>query len=182
MRNVLLIAVLTALLVGFTGCGKELNDGNFVNFWLELVKVDSQEEADKILDDYGWTDEEFETYFNELMADEERVDKLIVSIAEKNEDAAFALLTVFVGAKIDDAKFVEVWLKTFDEMDDEAAYATALKEYDLTPDDINAFIKNMLNDEDRLQKITADITNKDIGAGLTFASKVLDIGMEGLNP
>jgi hypothetical protein len=95
-----------------------------------------------------------------------------------------AVVLTFVGcggAKIDDAKFIEVWVKTYDKMDDEAAYAAALKEYDLTPDDINAFVKDMLNDEDRSQKISEEITTKDLGAGLALAGKVLEIGLEGLN-
>jgi hypothetical protein len=91
-----------------------------------------------------------------------------------------AVVLTFVGcggAKIDDAKFVDVWLKTYDKMDDEAAYAEALKEYDLTPDDIDAFVKDMLNDEDRSQKISEEITTKDLGAGLALAGKVLEIGL-----
>jgi hypothetical protein len=95
-----------------------------------------------------------------------------------------AVVLTFVGcggAKIDDAKFIEVWVATYDKMDDETAYAEALKEYDLTPDDINAFIKDMLEDEDRSQKIAEDITNKDLGAGLALAGKVLEIGLEDLD-
>ncbi|MCX7021916.1 MAG: hypothetical protein NTW26_06550 [bacterium] len=91
-----------------------------------------------------------------------------------------AVFLTFVGcggAKIDDAKFVEIWLKTYDKMDDEAAYATALKEYDTTPDDINAFIKDMLTDDKRSQKISEEITTKDLGAGLALAGKVLEIGL-----
>jgi len=84
-------------------------------------------------------------------------------------------------AKIDDAKFVEVWVATYDKMDDEAAYAAALKEYNLTPDDIDAFVKDMLNDEDRSEKITEEITTKDLGAELAFTGKLLEIGLESLN-
>jgi len=96
-----------------------------------------------------------------------------------------AVVLTFVGcggAKIDDAKFVEVWVATYDKIDDEAAYAEALKEYNLTPDDIDAFIKDMLNDEDRLQKITEDMTTKDVGAAFALTIKEALIGLEeGLN-
>jgi hypothetical protein len=94
------------------------------------------------------------------------------------------LLVAFVGcggAKIEDDKFVEVWLDTYDKMDDEEAYAEALKEYDLTPDDIDAFVKDMLEDEERSEKITDQITTKDLGAGLALAGKVLEIGLAELD-
>ncbi|MCK4595072.1 hypothetical protein KAU45_11260 [bacterium] len=95
-----------------------------------------------------------------------------------------ALVLTFVGcggAKIEDDKFVEVWLDTYDEMDDDEAYAAALKEYDLTPDDIDGFVKDMLEDEERSEKITTDITTKDLGAGLALAGKVLEIGLSELD-
>jgi len=96
MRKFLLLTLVLAVGLFFTGCGKELNDENFAEFWLEAFKVENEEDAQKLADDYGWTDEDMDKYFDELMADEPRADKLIDSIAEKNEDAAFALeLTLF---------------------------------------------------------------------------------------
>jgi hypothetical protein len=96
MRKFLLLTIVLAVGLFFTGCGKELNDENFAEFWLEAFKVETEEDAQKLADDYGWTDEDMDKYFEELMADEARADKLIDSIAEKNEDAAFALeLTLF---------------------------------------------------------------------------------------
>ena len=96
MRKFLLLTLVLAVGLFFTGCGKELNDENFAEFWLEAFKVENEADAQKLADDYGWTDEDMDKYFDELMADEPRADKLIDSIAEKNEDAAFALeLTLF---------------------------------------------------------------------------------------
>ncbi len=93
------------------------------------------------------------------------------------------LVVTFVGCggtKIEDDKFVEVWLDTYDEMGDDEVYAAALEEYDLTPDDIDDFVKDMLQDEERSEKVTEDITTKDLGAGLAFAGKVLEIGLSEL--
>jgi len=96
MRKLLLLTFVIAVGLFFTGCGKELNDENFAAFWLEAVEVESEADAQKLADDYGWTDEQMEKYFEELKADEERADKLIDSVAEKNEEAAFALeMTLF---------------------------------------------------------------------------------------
>jgi len=75
---------------------KVLNDENFAAFWLEAFKVETEADAQKLADDYGWTDEELEKYFDELKGNERRADKLIDAVAEKNEDAAFALeMTLF---------------------------------------------------------------------------------------
>ncbi|MCX7021915.1 MAG: hypothetical protein NTW26_06545 [bacterium] len=96
MRKFLLLTVVIAVGLFFTGCGKELNDENFATFWLDAFKVENEADAQKLADDYGWTDEDMNKYFEELKADETRAGKLIDSIAEKNEDAAFALeLTLF---------------------------------------------------------------------------------------
>lgn len=96
MRKILLLTVVLAIGLFFTGCGKELNDENFAAFWLEAFKVETEADAQKLADDYGWTDEDMDKYFEELKADEPRADKLIESITEKNEDAGFALeLTLF---------------------------------------------------------------------------------------
>jgi len=96
MRKILLLTVVLAVGLFFTGCGKELNDENFAAFWLEAFKVETEADAQKLADDYGWTDEDMDKYFEELKADEPRADKLIESITEKNEDAGFALeLTLF---------------------------------------------------------------------------------------
>jgi hypothetical protein len=96
MRKILLLTVVLAVGLFFTGCGKELNDENFAAFWLEAFKVETEADAQKLADDYGWTDEDMDKYFEELKADEPRADKLIASINEKTEDAGFALeLTLF---------------------------------------------------------------------------------------
>ncbi|HUT99192.1 MAG TPA: hypothetical protein VM054_08965 [bacterium] len=96
MRKFLLLTFVVAVGLFFTGCGKELNDENFAAFWLDAFKVENEADAQKLADDYGWTDEDMDKYFEELKADEARADKLIASISEKNEDAGFALeLTLF---------------------------------------------------------------------------------------
>jgi hypothetical protein len=96
MRKFLLLTFVLAVGLFFTGCGKELNDENFAEYWLEAFKVENEADAQKLADDYGWTAEDLNKYFEELKGDEERADKLIDSISEKNEDAGFALeLTLF---------------------------------------------------------------------------------------
>ena len=96
MRKILLLTFVLAVGLLFAGCGKELNDENFAAYWLDAFKVETEEDAQKLADDYGWTAEDMDKYFEELKADEARADKLIDSVAEKNEDAAFALeLTLF---------------------------------------------------------------------------------------
>ncbi len=95
-----------------------------------------------------------------------------------------ALVLTFIGcggAKIEDDKFVEVWLDTYDDMGDDEVYAAALKEYDLTSDDVDSFILDMLEDEERSENITKEITEKDLGAGLSFAGKVLEITLSELD-
>ncbi|MCK4595073.1 hypothetical protein KAU45_11265 [bacterium] len=96
MRKFLLLALVAAIGLFFTGCGKELNDDNFVDYWVDIFNVESVEDAEKIADDYGWSGEDLDKYFDELMEDEERADAVIEAIEEKDEDAAFALeMTLF---------------------------------------------------------------------------------------
>jgi hypothetical protein len=96
MRKILLLTVVLAVGLFFTGCGKELNDENFAAYWLEAFKVENEADAQKLADDYGWTADDLNKYFEELKADEARADKVISSISETNKDAAFALeLTLF---------------------------------------------------------------------------------------
>lgn len=96
MRKFLLLALVAAIGLFFTGCGKELNDDNFVDYWVDIFNVESVDDAEKIADDYGWSGEDLDAYFDELMEDEERADKVIEAIEEKDEDAAWALeMTLF---------------------------------------------------------------------------------------
>ncbi len=96
MRKFLLLALVAAIGLFFTGCGKELNDDNFVDYWVDIFNVESVEDAEKIADDYGWSGEDLDKYFDELMEDEERADAVIEAIEEKDEDASFALeMTLF---------------------------------------------------------------------------------------
>ncbi len=96
MRKFLLLALVAAIGLFFTGCGKELNDDNFVDYWVDLFNVENVDDAEKIADDYGWSGEDLDKYFEELMEDEERADKVIEAIEEKDEDAAWALeMTLF---------------------------------------------------------------------------------------
>jgi len=96
MRKFLLLALVAAVGLFFTGCGKELNDENFAAYWLEVFKVENEADAQKLLDDYGWTAEDMDKYFEELKGDQERADKLIDSISAKDAVAASTLeLTLF---------------------------------------------------------------------------------------
>ncbi len=96
MRKFLLLALVAAIGLFFTGCGKELNDDNFVDYWVDIFNVESVDDAEKIADEYGWSGEDLDAYFEELMEDEERGDAVIEAIEEKDEDAAWALeLTLY---------------------------------------------------------------------------------------
>jgi len=76
--------------------GRLLNDENFAAYWLEVFKVENEADAQKLADDYGWTAEDMDKYFEELKADEARADKLIDSISAKDAVAASTLeLTLF---------------------------------------------------------------------------------------
>jgi hypothetical protein len=96
MKKFLLLAFVAAVGLSLIGCGKELNDENFATYWLEAFKVENEADAQKLADDYGWTADDMNKYFEELKADQPRADKLIESINAKNQDAGFALeLTLF---------------------------------------------------------------------------------------
>jgi len=156
------VVVITGALL-FTGCSRELNDENFVDFWLEAYK--GEEDVQKLRDDYGWTAEDMSNYFEELKGDEERADKLIEAVAEKDEDAAFALGRAFY--PLDDERFVWVWLNTYDIRDDEEANTAALKEYYLTPDDIGTYMLEHIWDDAWVQNIFQSLGGF-TEAGLSF--------------
>ena len=94
MRKTLMFVLAAVLGLMLTGCGKELNDENFVAYWLDSYDVTNEEEAQKVADEYGWSGEELDDYFVELEDDEERAEKVIDMVAEKDEAASFALAMV----------------------------------------------------------------------------------------
>jgi hypothetical protein len=96
MRNVLLIAVLAAFLVGFTGCGKELNDESFADFWVEYSAAADDTAQEKVMDSYGWTEEDLDAYIKDLTADETRVQNLYEALKAKDENAALAFTFLIV--------------------------------------------------------------------------------------
>ncbi len=91
MRKSLPFVLLAALALLIAGCGKELNDENFVDYWIASVNAGTEEDAAAIADEYGWTTEEVDAYLEELGDDEDRAEKVIEDVEAKDEAAAFAL-------------------------------------------------------------------------------------------
>jgi|GEM_PF-4786699 len=96
MRNVLLIAVLTAFVLGFSGCGKELNDESFADFWVEYSAAADDTAQEKVMDSYGWSEEDLDAYVEDLSTDEERVQNLYEALKAKDENAALAFTFLIV--------------------------------------------------------------------------------------
>ncbi len=91
MRKFLALTLIVAFGLIITGCGKELNDENFVEFWIKSYNIENEEEAQKVADEYGWSQEDMDNYYDELADDPDRAEKVVDMVAEKDEDAAFVL-------------------------------------------------------------------------------------------
>jgi hypothetical protein len=91
MKRILPSVLAVLFLLGFSGCGKELNDENFADFWVEYSAAKGDAAQEKVMDSYGWTKEQMDIYFEELKGNEERADRLIDTIAEENEQSASTL-------------------------------------------------------------------------------------------
>ncbi|MCX7022222.1 MAG: hypothetical protein NTW26_08150 [bacterium] len=91
MKRILVVFLAVLFLLCVSGCSKELNDENFVAFFLELgTKDDPGADFDKVLDSYGWSAEDFETYVNKLIMDEGRVNRIRGILLEENMTTALA--------------------------------------------------------------------------------------------
>jgi len=90
MKRILPSVLAVLFLLGFSGCGKVLNDENFVDFWVETYDKDYKY-TEELAEDYGWSHVDRVRYLEELKGDDERATFVYEAVAEKNEDAAYLL-------------------------------------------------------------------------------------------
>jgi len=178
MKRILSCILAVLLLLGLSGCTKELNDENFADFWVDVGKqmrsgeIKNMGDIIKLADDdYGWAEEDMNNYCYELMDDEERADNVIKAVVEKDEDIAFVLGQVLF--PLDDERFVQVWQNTYDSRDDEVAYTDALKGYYLIPDDIDGYMSTYAMDDAWQENILKQLGGFLTDAGMKFSVEMM---------
>jgi hypothetical protein len=190
MRNVLLIAVLTAFLVGFTGCGKELNDENFADFWIEYSAAADDTAQEKVMDSYGWTEEDLDAYVKELTADEGRVQKLYEALKAKDEKAALDFTFLIVpegvlddatlgdlgnipyveggGTAMTDALLAELFVKIYPEEPNSPAALAIYPDYGVTGEQVEGYFDAVADDPVHAAAVSALIHGLDPAKGDDF--------------
>jgi hypothetical protein len=188
MRNVLLIAVLTAFLVGFSGCGKELNDENFADFWIEYSAAADDTAQEKVMDSYGWTEEDLDAYVKELTTDEGRVQKLYEALKAKDENAALAFTFLIVpdealgttpedlgnipyvegSTPMTDELLAELFVKIYPENYNSQAAEAIYPDYGVTEPQVEAYFFSVKEDPAHCAAVSALIHGLDPAKGDDF--------------
>jgi hypothetical protein len=191
MRNLLLIAVLAAFLIGFTGCGKELNDENFADFWVEYSAAADDTAQEKVMDSYGWTEEDLDAYVKELTADEGRVQKLYEVLKAKDENAALAFTFLIVPeggtgptpedlgnipyvegssteVRMTDELLAELFVKIYPENYNSPAALEVYKGYGVTEPQVEGYFTGVKMDPAHCAKVSALIHGLDPAKGDEF--------------
>ncbi|HUT99190.1 MAG TPA: hypothetical protein VM054_08955 [bacterium] len=190
MRNVLLIAALTAFLVGFTGCGKELNDENFADFWVEYSAAADDTAQEKVMDSYGWKEDDLDAYVKELTADEERVQKLYDALKAKDENAALAFTFLIVPGEVldgaipgdlgaipyveggttamTDALLAELFVKIYPEEPNSPAALAVYPEYGVTGEQVEGYFDTVADDPAHAAAVSVLVHGLDPEKGAEF--------------
>ncbi|MCX7021917.1 MAG: hypothetical protein NTW26_06555 [bacterium] len=190
MRKVLLIAVLTAFLAGFSGCGKELNDENFAGFWVEYSAAADDAAQQKVMESYGWTEGDLDAYVKELTADEGRVQKLYEALKAKDENAALSFTFLIVpdaaldgtnpddlgnipyveggGTAMTDALLAELFVKIYPEEPNSPAALAIYPEYGVTGKQVEGYFNNVKADPAHCAAVSALIHGLDPAKGDDF--------------
>jgi hypothetical protein len=193
MRNSLIIAALTALLLGLTGCGKELNDETFVDFWLEYTGAESDTAEEEVMDSYGWTEDELDAYVEELSADEGRVQKMYEVLMEKDEEAALAFTFLVVpqdefnemvlggleealgelGEVVEevpmtDELLAELFVKIYPENPNSPLAQPIYEEYGVTGEQVEGYFDEMAQDPEHCAAVSALVHELDPEKGAAF--------------
>lgn len=100
MRKVLLLALALGLVLSLAGCGggTELNDETFADFWIEYWHAETDAAERAVEEKYGFSERELEKFYEELIENESRFEKVVERISAKDEEAAagFALGMMFL--------------------------------------------------------------------------------------
>ncbi|MCK4594236.1 hypothetical protein KAU45_07025 [bacterium] len=192
MRKFLFLAVLTAFLISLVGCGKELNDENFVDFWIEYMAAEDDEAEEKVMDSYGWTEDELDAYIEGLAEDEERVEKIYEALMEKDEEAAFAFTFLVVPEDAFDEMFLEeldaipyleggafevpmtdglmaqLFISIYPEEPNSPAAQPIYEGYMVTQEQVEEYFDDMLQDPDHCAAVSALVHGLDPDKGAAF--------------
>ncbi len=192
MRKLLFLAVFTALLLVFTGCGKELNDESFVDFWVEYTAAEGDVAQEKVMDSYGWTEEDLDAYIEGLTEDEERVGKIYEAMMEKDEEAAFAFTFLVVPEDAFDEMFLEeldaipyleggaydvpitdglmaqLFVSIYPENPNSPAAQPILEGYGVTQEQVEEYFDAMMQDPDNCAAVSTLVHGLDPEKGAAF--------------
>jgi len=75
---------LVLLVLLFVSCGVELNDENFADYWVGLQTMS----MDESLSDYGWTQEEVNDYWEEILSNPNRQIEFYYELVVKDREVA----------------------------------------------------------------------------------------------
>jgi hypothetical protein len=198
MRNVLLIAVLTAFMLGFSGCGKELNDESFAEFWVEYSAAEDDAAQEKVMDSYGWSEQDLDAYVADLSADKERVQNLYEALKAKDENAALAFTFLIVPDEdldgvtpadlgnvpyvegdaevpMTDELLAELFVKIYPEEPNSPMAQPIYAEYGVTQEQVEGYFDEMMQDPDHCAAVSVLVHGLDPEKGAEF-DKIAGIG------
>jgi hypothetical protein len=163
--------VMSFFLLVFTGCGKELNDENFADFYLETYDKD-KEYTDELAEEYGWSHVDLGRYLEELKGDDERATFVYQTIAERNREAAEVIrynegIRPHFNLKLNDVNFVEFWLKSF-EVETEREAKMLAEDYGWTDEDLNNYFEELEANKTRADTLIKSVTDKNEDAGFAL--------------
>lgn len=188
MRKLLFLAVLTAFLISFVGCGgKELNDDTLPEAWVKAYDADSEEEADDILAGWGTDTEAFSTYAEELAEDADRYEKVLSAIAELDNIAAMVFAEEFGpgdffedllideefemvegGNEMTDELLAQLFVSIYPEQPNSPAAQPILEGYGVTLEQVEEYFDDMMQDPDHCAAVSALVHGLDPEKGAGF--------------